>query len=207
MKASESRVVWGAVRGVVIGGVLGAVVGAIEGAIVSGLGVPVGILTGFIAGAVPGGTIGAVLAISIRQDLLRAVPGLTEEEAIGASGQLARLKAAPGEVIVRQGDLADRFYVVSKGEVEVVHEQSPGESVVATLGPGAFFGEIALLRPTRRTATVRASKPTELIALEGAAFSRFLAGSAGGREHLDKAAADRSAALEAGRPPTDDPIP
>jgi hypothetical protein len=199
MKASESRIVWGAVRGVVIGGVLGAVLGAIEGAIVSGLGVPVGILTGFIAGAVPGGIIGAVLAIVIQQDLSRAVPGLTEEEAVGASAQMTRLKAAPGEVIVKQGDLADRFYVVSNGEVEVVHEQSSGETVVATLGPGAFFGEIALLRPTRRTATVRASKPTELIALDGAAFSRFLASSAGGREHLDRAAADRSAALEADR--------
>ena len=199
MKTSESRVVWGAVRGVVIGGVIGVVVGAIEGAIISGLGVPVGILTGFIAGAVPGGTIGAVLAVVISQELLRAVPGLTEEEAVGASGQMTRLNAAQGDVIVRQGDLADRFYVVSKGEVEVVHEQSSGESVVATLGPGAFFGEIALLRPTRRTATVRASKPTELIALDGSAFSRFLASSAGGREHLDRAAADRSAALEAGR--------
>jgi CRP-like cAMP-binding protein len=66
-----------------------------------------------------------------------------------------------GEVIVREGELATRFYIITAGEVEVV-EQGPGGSEVPLrrLGPGAYFGEIALLRGGYRTATVRALTDT-----------------------------------------------
>ena len=192
----EPSMIKGAVLGILIGGVIGALLGALEGSIVSGLGVPVGILSGFILGAVPGGTVGALITVSVHRDLTRALPRLTEEEAVGASARLTRLKAAPGEVIVRQGDLADRFYIVSKGEVEVIRDDPAGESRrLAILGPGEFFGEIGLLREVRRTATVRASKPTELLALDGASFSRFLASSGGGRADLERAAGERAGNL------------
>ncbi len=71
--------------------------------------------------------------------------------------QLARglepVDVAAGQVVFTQGDVGDRYYVIESGEAEVVGDGR----VVATLGPGEGFGEIALLRRTRRTATVRAA--------------------------------------------------
>jgi len=57
--------------------------------------------------------------------------------------QLLRLN--PGEVIFRQGDQADAFYMVRVGFVKVAQNQPGGEQVLAYLGPGGYFGEIGLL--------------------------------------------------------------
>jgi MFS family permease len=84
--------------------------------------------------------------------------------------QLARglepLTVPAGEVVFRQGDVGDRYYVIESGEVEVVGD----EHVVATLGPGEGFGEIALLRRSRRTATVVARSDVRLCALSSDRF-------------------------------------
>ena len=61
-----------------------------------------------------------------------------------------------GDVIVRQGDLADCMYVVQSGEVEVVQATSGGEQRLALLGSGDFFGEMAVFEKEVRSATVRA---------------------------------------------------
>jgi MFS family permease len=66
-----------------------------------------------------------------------------------------------GHVVFRQGDVGDHYYVIESGEAEVVGDGQ----VVTTLGPGAGFGEIALLRRIRRTATVRATSELRLKAL------------------------------------------
>lgn len=79
--------------------------------------------------------------------------------------QLARglepVDVAAGGVIFRQGDVGDRYYVVESGDVEVIGDGQ----VIATLGPGEGFGEIALLRRTSRTATVVALSDVRLRAL------------------------------------------
>ncbi len=69
-------------------------------------------------------------------------------------------------VVFSQGDIGDLFYVIESGEVDVVGDGQ----VVATLGPGEGFGEIALLRRTRRTATVRARADLRLQALSTERF-------------------------------------
>jgi MFS family permease len=71
-----------------------------------------------------------------------------------------------GHVVVKQGDIGDRYYVIESGEVDVIGDGR----VVATLGPGEGFGEIALLRRMRRTATVRASSELRLQALRSEHF-------------------------------------
>lgn len=77
--------------------------------------------------------------------------------------QIARAHYEPGEVIVREGELGDRFYVIVSGEVEVVQaDPHGGETVLAKLGRGDYFGEMALLRAGRRTATVRAVTPVDV---------------------------------------------
>jgi CRP-like cAMP-binding protein len=67
-----------------------------------------------------------------------------------------------GEEIVRQGERGDLFYIVAEGEVDV---RVDGREV-GPLQPGAFFGEIALLRDVPRTATVTARTDVDLLALD-----------------------------------------
>jgi MFS family permease len=71
-----------------------------------------------------------------------------------------------GHVVFSQGDIGDRYFVIESGDADVIGDGH----VVATLGPGQGFGEIALLRRIRRTATVRASSELRLQALRSDHF-------------------------------------
>jgi NADH dehydrogenase len=79
----------------------------------------------------------------------------------------------PGEAIVTQGEIGDKFYIIEKGRVDVVRQQNGQEIRLATLGPGEYFGEVALLRDVCRTATVRATEPTDVIAIGRGDFAAF----------------------------------
>ena len=71
-----------------------------------------------------------------------------------------------GEMVIRQGDEADRFYVISEGEVEVTQVADGRQRVLRQMGPGEVFGEIGLLSGVPRTATVTAVTGGTLLALE-----------------------------------------
>jgi CRP-like cAMP-binding protein len=86
------------------------------------------------------------------------------------------ISAASGEVVIREGDPGDRFYVIVAGKVAV----SRGDAPLATLGVGDYFGEIALLRDVPRTATVVAEEPSELRALDREHFLAALTGAPAG---------------------------
>lgn len=73
-----------------------------------------------------------------------------------------------GAVIFRQGDPGDSVYVVKHGEVEVLREGF--ERPLARLGPGEYFGEMALLTEAPRNATVRAATAVELLRIQHEAF-------------------------------------
>jgi CRP-like cAMP-binding protein len=102
-------------------------------------------------------------------DLLRAV-AMLDLLPLPAIEQLARrmepVAVPAGGVVFEQGDVGDRYYVIESGSVEVVGDGR----AVATLGPGEGFGEIALLRSTRRTATVRATSALRLQTLRSDDF-------------------------------------
>src|SRR5215203_3999871 len=102
--------------------------------------------------------------------LLRGLPML-QPLPLPAIEQLARglepVRVQAGQAVFRQGDPADRFYVIETGAADVVGDGR----LVTALGPGDGFGEIALLRRVRRTATVRAAADLELQALS---CDRFL---------------------------------
>ena len=91
--------------------------------------------------------------------------------------QLARglepVTVAADQMVFRQGDVGDRYYVIESGEADVVGDGR----VVATLGRGEGFGEIALLRRTRRTATVVARSDLQLQALGSDRFLPVVLGS------------------------------
>ena len=65
----------------------------------------------------------------------------------------------PGAVIIRQGDIGDKFYVIARGRTEIIIEAAKDTRTAATLEEGGFFGEVALLRDQPRNATVRALGP------------------------------------------------
>jgi CRP-like cAMP-binding protein len=71
-----------------------------------------------------------------------------------------------GKVLTKQGDLGDEFFVIESGSAEVARD---GE-VINELGPGDFFGEMALLKDDRRNATVTARTPMELIVMTRSSF-------------------------------------
>jgi CRP-like cAMP-binding protein len=78
----------------------------------------------------------------------------------------------PGEAIVEQGETGDAFYALRSGQVEVIEDGK----LVTTLGPGSYFGEIALLMDSPRTATVRARTPIRAYRLDREGFDGILAG-------------------------------
>jgi NADH dehydrogenase len=78
---------------------------------------------------------------------------------------LRREHYEPGQTVVRQGEVGQAIYVVASGTAEIVRETPEGEVVVTTLGPGDHFGEKAVFERRRRTATVRATSPLEVLSL------------------------------------------
>lgn len=100
---------------------------------------------------------------------------LTPEEAAAVVGRLRPQRFRRGEVIVRQGEPGDTFYLISRGRVAVLVETEEGPQEVAELLRGDYFGEIALLRQTNRTATCLARTEVEVLALDRADFNELLA--------------------------------
>jgi MFS family permease len=82
------------------------------------------------------------------------------------ASKLIPVPVAAGEEVIRQGEHGDRFYVIAEGRVAVDCDGEPRR----VEGPGEFFGEIALLRDMPRTATVQATEPGLLYALERDTF-------------------------------------
>ena len=80
------------------------------------------------------------------------------ETLVPLSTQLRPLTAAPGQVLMQQGELAVSFLIIGSGRAEVTHTGVDGHDTVAELGPGLIAGEIALLRNGPRTATVIAKE-------------------------------------------------
>jgi MFS family permease len=101
-------------------------------------------------------------------DLIAEVPmfaplSLAAKESLAAS--LAPVAAAPGQRVIRAGEIGDEFYVVASGELQI---DTGGTK--KTAGAGDYFGEIALLRDLPRTATVTARTQSLLYALPRSAF-------------------------------------
>jgi uncharacterized protein YhbP (UPF0306 family) len=99
------------------------------------------------------------------------------------SAPLQEVTAEAGEVIVREGGPADKFFIVVEGEVEVVRAE---DMSIARLGAGHLVGELAVLRDTTRTATIKAVAPTRLLAMERDAFRDLVAQSLGTTADFDR---------------------
>ncbi len=94
------------------------------------------------------------------------------------AGRLVAVELPAERAIIKQGEVGDRFYLIDRGEVEVVQDGV----VLRRQGPGDSFGEIALLRDVPRTATVRTLAPTRLLALDREPFLVSVTGHADSRD-------------------------
>ncbi len=132
--------------------------------------------------------------------LMRPKKHLTQEDLAKVAKRVQRQRYPAGATIVKQGDRADQFFVISEGQVEVVRERPDGgELRVATLGQNEYFGEIGIMTAGPRVATVRALTAVTLLAFEAGAFRELLARSASGRKEFDKVVRQRlEELLEAG---------
>lgn len=106
-------------------------------------------------------------------DLLRRVPLLTglgkrEFEEVGRLVEEIDLPA--GKVLMREGDIGREFYVLVAGSVSIER----GGTVLRSMGPGDFFGEIALLDEGPRTATATTTAPSKLLVLAHREFHSLM---------------------------------
>ena len=110
-----------------------------------------------------------VLTRVSRLPLFAGVPGPALD---AAAGRLEPVTVRKGEVIVRQGDPADRFYVIESGSFVVDQQEAATGAVhrLRTMGRDEVFGELGLMHGTPRTATVTAETDGTLLALPGPAF-------------------------------------
>jgi putative iron-dependent peroxidase len=123
-------------------------------------------------------------------DLLRTVPlfqGLDASQLDRLADLATEIRAADGEVLMRQGDSGDEFFVVASGHVVVERE---GQRL-ARLGPGEFLGEIALIDGRPRTATAIADGDTHLLVLGNSQFETVIEEFPGLGRQIARALVDR----------------
>eukprot|EP00698_Gefionella_okellyi_P008508 TRINITY_DN210_c0_g1_i2.p1 TRINITY_DN210_c0_g1~~TRINITY_DN210_c0_g1_i2.p1 ORF type:complete len:3780 (+),score=1127.00 TRINITY_DN210_c0_g1_i2:350-11689(+) len=100
----------------------------------------------------------------------------------------------PGDVIVRQGDRGDAFYVIESGEAKVVKDGATPRTV-NNLSEGQYFGELALLNDDPRAATVIAETAMKVAVLSADAFERLIPDEV--RAGMQEAAADYGSGVPA----------
>ena len=77
-----------------------------------------------------------------------------------------------GEIVFKQGEVADCIYIILDGEVEVIYEKDGKEIQLNKLGPGEFLGEMAIIERHTRSATVRALGQVHVLTVDKKTFLR-----------------------------------
>ncbi len=111
--------------------------------------------------------------ISARKQILYGVSLLIgiSDQAFGLLATLAaESRVSAGHVIVHQGDLGTKLFVIVKGEVRVLRQSRHGDVEVARMKEGDFFGEMCVLERLPRSASVQAVAETHLVLLSYATF-------------------------------------
>jgi voltage-gated potassium channel len=156
------------------------------------------IVTGLMMIALPVAIISTAFADEIRRrdfvvtwGMLARVPLFSHLAATEIADIMRLLRARTieaGEILVRRGDAASSMYFITAGEVEI---ELPSQRV--RLSDGTFFGEIALLRRTKRSGTVTATRKTRLLALDAQDFHALIERVPALAAHIKKTAKARLA--------------
>lgn len=110
---------------------------------------------------------------------------------------------AEGDLVIREGDYSDAFYAIKSGTVLVYAGGDQHPVVLAELGPGEIFGEIAALAGTQRTATIRTTTACELLRLEAAELNALLAKNVDIRRRMERTIAERNLGRQSRLDPTE----
>ena len=116
-------------------------------------------------------------ATMFKTDLLARVPLFQELDASDIEKIASVLRSESfrsGDEIVRIGDVGHTLYVVMEGIVAVVYPSRSSDVELARLGPGEFFGEMAILNSKPRSATVRALEEVKVLALDKEDFTNIV---------------------------------
>jgi putative ABC transport system ATP-binding protein len=123
----------------------------------------------------------------VNEYLVRALAALTHDQLAEVARRVRPQVYPPNAAIIRQGETGDKFYILVDGAADVLVEAAGGGQVLVNrLGPGNYFGEMALLGNGIRAATVRAAAQGEarVAALDNAAFNELIGASPGLRDEL-----------------------
>ena len=112
------------------------------------------------------------------EDVVRSVPvfaDLDDETYAAVRGAMVSTSVRRGEVLFREGEPGDRFWVIAAGKVKLGHAAPDGrESLLAVLGPGEIVGELSVYDPGPRTATATVLAPSTFLELEHSKFLDLL---------------------------------
>ncbi|HEY2125203.1 MAG TPA: DUF1003 domain-containing protein [Chthoniobacterales bacterium] len=115
-------------------------------------------------------------------DTLRTVPlfeSLSDQEAAELCQLLETMECAPMQVLFRAGDVGGGMYLIERGKISISVDTADGHEItVAELGPGEFFGEMAMLDGEPRSARATAVEPSTLAILSRQHFLSFVQGNA-----------------------------
>ena len=106
-------------------------------------------------------------------DLIKRVPlfsTVSKQELAEIASIADEIDLPEGKVLIQEGDAGREFFVLVDGTAEVER----GGKKVATIGPGDFFGEIALISKTPRNATITTTSPVEALVITDRAFRTLL---------------------------------
>jgi uncharacterized protein (TIGR00369 family) len=134
-----------------------------------------------------------------RTDLLRTLPifaGSNEEELVRIDSIVDEIEVDPGELVLRENEEGRESFIIVSGTAKVCLAGIE----LTTLGPGDFFGEMALLDGKPRAATIKAETPMHLLVVDGADFTTLLE-QPGVAAHMLRAIAERLRNVQSVRPP------
>ncbi|MFC1971950.1 ATP-binding cassette domain-containing protein [Chloroflexota bacterium] len=130
----------------------------------------------------------------VEEYLAKTFPSLTQQQLIWVTSKLRPQIYPSGSVIIQKGQPPDKFYIVIRGEVEVILQTPDGhEFPVSRIKSGQYFGEVALIRGDVNMTTVRATADSdvEVATLDQESFSRLLAESSPTKKEIDRVAQER----------------
>jgi len=135
------------------------------------------------------------VAFSWFLDLFMA-PALVQLRLISRAG-IRNEHFEAGQIIFEQGDFGDCVYVVVSGQAQVERQEPDGTTTpLAVRGPGEYFGEVAVVHKSPRTATVRCLTPMDLLAIDRRDFGKLIAYLSELRQSVERSVKEREPAAK-----------
>jgi NADH dehydrogenase len=116
---------------------------------------------------------------------------------LGSSQGVTREHFEPGQDVFREGELGDRLYIILKGEAEVRRREGTADVVLARLGAGQCFGEMALVNMATRNATVQCVQALDVLSLPRQEFATLAANLPDLKKSFERLAEERAASSSA----------